>query len=144
MYGGGFFNSPSASEWSNVLLLTELLFLLPASNGRLERLFSILNVIKTERRSLSNTTLKDLLVINCQKVPLQEFNADPGIDLWWQAKTRRINQKQYKNRHTNSVSDIPCSSTSLSGSTSTEEETFTSDILGEWDDWLASDDSSDY
>ena len=59
------FNAPTASEWSNVLTLIELLFSLPASNGKLERIFSQMNVIKTnkslKRSLLSNESLDDLL-----------------------------------------------------------------------------------
>ena len=33
------FHAPSASDWINVLTLAELLFSLPASNGKLERIF---------------------------------------------------------------------------------------------------------
>ena len=49
------FNAPSSSEWANSLILVELLFSLPASNGKIERVFSQRNVIKTNKRaSLSN------------------------------------------------------------------------------------------
>jgi hypothetical protein len=41
------FHAPTAGEWCNVLLLAKLLFSPPASNGKLERLFSQANVIKT-------------------------------------------------------------------------------------------------
>ena len=58
------FNAPTASEWSNVLLLAELLFSLPSSNGKLEWLFSTFNIMKgTRRSSLSNNTVKDLLTL---------------------------------------------------------------------------------
>ena len=43
------FHSPSASEWSNALVLVQLLFSLPASNGKLEHIFSQMNVIKTNK-----------------------------------------------------------------------------------------------
>ena len=33
------FHDPAASEWSNILSLVELLFSLPASNGKVERVF---------------------------------------------------------------------------------------------------------
>ena len=33
------FHTPTASEWSNVLILATLLFSLPSSNGKLERVF---------------------------------------------------------------------------------------------------------
>ena len=43
------FNAPNSSEWSNALILIKLLFSLPVSNGTVERIFSNLNVIKTDR-----------------------------------------------------------------------------------------------
>ena len=43
------FNSPSSSEWTNALTLAELLFSLPASNGKLEHVFSTLCVVKVDK-----------------------------------------------------------------------------------------------
>ncbi len=52
------FNAFDATEWSNALLLVQLLFSLPASNGKLERVFSTVNVIKVNKRSrLDNDSL---------------------------------------------------------------------------------------
>lgn len=52
------FHAPNSSEWVNALALIELLFSLPASNGKLERVFSQLNVIKSNKQvQLSNKTL---------------------------------------------------------------------------------------
>jgi len=45
------FNCSDAKRWSNVLALTELLFCLPIANGRLERVFSTLKFIKSDRRN---------------------------------------------------------------------------------------------
>ena len=71
------FHSPCAEQWSNILTLAELLFSLPASNGKLERCFSTLKLIKADRRcSLSNNTLDDLLILNTDRESLQDFN--PG------------------------------------------------------------------
>ena len=57
------FHSPNSSSWPNVLSLSRLLFSLPVSNGKLERIFSVLKLIKVNRRSsLGNETLKDLLM----------------------------------------------------------------------------------
>ena len=53
---------PDASKWPNVLLLCNLLFSLPVSNGRVESIFFSMNVIKTERRATMHTnTLSDLI-----------------------------------------------------------------------------------
>ena len=58
------FNAPSSSEWTNALILVELLLSLPASSGKLERVFSQLNVIQTKKRtSLSNESLEYLLLL---------------------------------------------------------------------------------
>lgn len=43
--------APDADKWPNVLALCQLLFSLPFSNGRVERIFSTLKVIKTDRRT---------------------------------------------------------------------------------------------
>ena len=49
-------------KWPTVLLLSELLFSLPFTNSKVERMFSSLKVIKTDRRtSLQITTLDDLM-----------------------------------------------------------------------------------
>ena len=94
------FHCPCSSAWRNCLSLVELLFSLPASNGKLERIFSQLKIIKTEKQSLlNNQQLDDLLRLNTDVIPLASFDANPSIDLWWQEKKRRINQhprKAYK------------------------------------------------
>ena len=77
------FNAPTASEWSSVLILVELLFSLPASNGKLERVFSQMNVIKTNKRSsLTDESLDDLLLLTTDGAPLKDFCSDAAIDLW--------------------------------------------------------------
>lgn len=51
--------------------------------------------------------------MNADVTPLENFNANPSIDLWWQAKNRRPNQHQrktYKKRK----SVVPRASTSTS------------------------------
>lgn len=99
------FNAPSLSEWSNDLTLVELLLSLPASNGKLERVFSQLNVVKTNKRtSLTNESLDDLLLLTSYTVPLKNFCPDDPIDLWWKDKVCRPHQrsrKQYKKRTVN-------------------------------------------
>jgi len=44
------FNCPNSQEWKNGLNLVELFFSLPASNGKVERIFSQLKTIKSEKR----------------------------------------------------------------------------------------------
>lgn len=58
------FHALNFSEWVNVLVLNEF-FSLPASNGKLEQVFSLLGTIKVEKHSqLSNKGLDDLLLLN--------------------------------------------------------------------------------
>jgi len=107
------FHSPNAFYWTNVQTLTRLLFSLPLSNGKLERVFSTMKNIKMEKRSLmSNETLDDLLAINVDKVNAEDFNADHSIQLWWKTKTRHPNpqprnmyRKKQRDHDTNTGSD---------------------------------------
>ena len=127
--------SLSFKEWHNVLVLAELLFSLPASNGKLERIFSIAGTIKVDKRSLlTNESLDNLLLLNSDKIPLASFDPNPSIDHWWSAKNRRPSQKprkQYKKRSSGS---------SATPATDTEEtEDSETDVLSDWDDLLCDD-----
>jgi len=132
---GGDSCSPSSSEWSNVLGLVTLLLSIPASNGKLERAFSQMNIIKTSKRSLmSNDSLDDLLLLTLNEVPLNRFSPDTAIDLWWKDKQRRPNQqkrKKYKQRNPNSASP------QVETSSSESEEEDHHDLLSDWDSWMA-------
>ena len=133
------FHAPDSSEWSNVLCLASLLFSLPVSNGKLERTFSQLNLIKCSKRtSLSRDTLNDLLVLNADKIPLQEFTPEAAIDLWWDAKTRKPShapRKQYKKR----TSRGEALETPTSDTDSNEEEEEDKLLLNDWDEWMQDD-----
>ena len=131
------FHAPNASEWSNVLILAQLIFSLPVSNGKLERIFSTLKVIKVDKRaSLGNSTLDDLLVLNADKIPLQDFNPDPSIDLWWKAKTRRPNQKEYKKRPSERMRSGESKEKDDSDSEDAEETDTSAVLLNDWDEWM--------
>ena len=53
------FTSPRSSAWKDVLLLVELLFTVPISNAKLERMFSKLKQVKTlHRAALSQRRLE--------------------------------------------------------------------------------------
>ncbi|XP_064404677.1 zinc finger protein 862-like isoform X1 [Halichondria panicea] len=55
---------PDAVRWENVILLCELCFSLLFSNGCIERMFSALKLVKTDRRTqLSHQMLTDILEI---------------------------------------------------------------------------------
>ena len=90
------FHCPN-SYWSNILTLSRLFFTLPVSNGKLERIFSILKLIKVEKQaSLWEDTLNDLLALNTDSDSMKDFNPDSSIQLWWHAKLRRPDQKMQK------------------------------------------------
>ena len=150
------FHSPSCNEWTNLLILIQLLFALPASNGKIERVFSQLNVIKTKKRTaLSNDTMNDLLVIKTSKCELKDFSPESSIRIWWEAKTRRPNQrnrKQYAARKKSTVSSSTSTSNSSSSSTvslldsestDNDEEEEAEDeaiLLDDWDRWVTMND----
>ena len=56
--------APDASKWPNILHLCELLFSLPFSSGHMERMFSVMKIIKTNKRPhFKSSTLSDPLSI---------------------------------------------------------------------------------
>ena len=142
----------NASEWGNALLLVQLLFSLPASNGKLERVFSTVNVIKVDKRAtLSNESLDDLLVLNADKIPIEDFTPNHSIDRWWESKTRRPRQrprKKYAKRmqssgnassstdSTATLTPITTTATSTSGSDEESDSEGPQTILDKWDNWM--------
>lgn len=123
------FHAPNSNDWSNLLLLVRMLFTLPVSNGKLERVFSTMKLLKVEKRSqMENDTLDDLLAINIDRVPLNEFNPDPCINRWWDAKHRRPNQKPRKLYKTGSNDRDK----EANNASSSDDETL---ILDDWDDF---------
>ena len=118
------FHSPNSLEWSNVLTLTKLLFSLPVSNGKVERIFSQVNLIKTTKRSsLCNQTLDNLVMIKTAGISMGDFSADNAIRLWWDEKTRRPIRGERRNEgHQTSVED--------------DEDPKTMQLLEDWDQWL--------
>lgn len=127
---------PDANAWPTVLLLCELGFSLPLSNGYVKRIFS-LKLIKTDRRTtLQTSALSDLLEIKVQGPSLQDFSPKQAVDMWWTdcKTTRRINQgpqKEYQSRQ------AAGSLSSFDVLTSTTEEPR---ALEEWDMWFRSPD----
>ena len=55
-------------------------------------------------------------------------NPDPCIDLWWQAKTQRSDQKKRKN-----YKNQACQNIELETENSSDDNTF---LLDDWDNWL--------
>jgi hypothetical protein len=121
-------HSPDAESWRNITLLAQLLFALQVSNGKLEHVFSELKAMNMERRaSLSNETLNNLLVINIDPVPFEEYNPDPAIQMWWDDKVRRTNQKT----RSGSIGGESSKNQSESGESIIEGIT-----LDDWDEWI--------
>ena len=127
---------PSASSWPNLLLLCELVFSLPFSNGRVEQIFSSLKIIKTTTRtSLTVDTVDDLMEIFVEGPPLDCFSPDPAVDLWWTSccTTRRVNQgprKPYRPRR-----DKSGPSTAPQSDSESDEVHL---VLDDWDKWFKS------
>ena len=133
------FHAPTASEWSNVLILVQLLFSLPASNGKLEHVFSQMNVIKTNKRSLlSNESLDDLLLLAVDSPALKDFCPDAAIDLWWKEKVHRPHQNPRK-KYRKGSSTTPSTAESSSSEEEFEEDDdqAVTDMLTEWDTWMS-------
>ena len=120
------FNAVDARKWSNVLAVIELLFCLPIANGRVERVFSQLKLIKNSRRTcLREDTLDQLLRINVEGPPLADRDATRALELWWREKTRRVNHKDSRSAPTRPQEE----------ETETDREFFS---LAEWEEWIAS------
>lgn len=140
------YSAPDVEKWPNMLRLCELLFSLPFSNGQIERMFSVLKVTKTDRRTnLQTETLSDLLEISMEGPNLSDFSADRAVELWWDdcKTTRRVNQaprKEYQPRKstastaTSSEPQAENLDESMSGPEATESEVF---ALHDWDEWFA-------
>ena len=72
-----------AKGWTNVLAIIELLFCLPMANGRLERVFLQLKLIKNDRQTcLKEDTLDWLLQFNVEGPPLSDWHASGAFELW--------------------------------------------------------------
>lgn len=84
------FNAANAKKWGNILTLIELLFSFPVTNGHLERVFSTLKLIKTNRRSsLGEDKLDHLIRIAVDGPPFNQWDATDAVHLWWKSKQRR-------------------------------------------------------
>ena len=130
-YGTSCTLAQNASKWQNLIKVCELVFSLPFSNAHIERLFSTLKIIKTNRRTkLLSTTLSDLLEIQVEGLPLDSFSADDAVSLWWKdcSTTRRTNQQSRKEYACKSRESGPCTMEIL-------DDNFT---LDDWDDWFSS------
>ena len=127
-----------ARKWPNVILVSELLFSLPFTNSIVERAFSAMKIVKTNRRtSLSSSTLDDLMEINVEGPELESFSPDHAVQLWWSDRTRRPNQaprKQYRKRASSEVE---------SENSSNQADLEPESMLDAWDQWFAVSEDTD-
>ena len=79
-------------------------------------------------------TLDDLLLLNLDKLSLEKFNPNPGIDLWWSAKATRPSQKARK-QYKPCCKDQPLTSQATN---SEDSESEVEDVLRDWDDLIQS------
>ena len=107
----------------------------------MERCFSTLKLIKSEKRSsLSNESLDDLLAINIDAIPLKMFNPDSSIELWWKDKIRRPNQQPRKVYEKKSGQ----SSTTVDLTADDEMPEIDPELtLDDWDEWMNPHDHDD-
>ena len=124
------YNCADTPKWSNFLSLVELIFVIPLSNGHVERCFSQLKLTKSDRRScLKQDRLDNLLRIRIEGPPLDKWKSDKAIQLWWGDKTRRVNRSE----------TLPTSTASATAATG-EEFSWS---LDNWDNWLESESDAD-
>ena len=83
---------------------------------------------------MSNELLDDLLVINVEKVSVEDFNPDDSIEIWWKPKTRRPNQERKKYRK-NETCVSAATTTSCDMDDSDPSDSSQEDLL-DWDCWL--------
>ena len=111
------FHCPNSPNWSNILTLGQLLFTLPVSNRKLERIFSVLKLIKVDKRaSLGNDTLNYLLALNTDSDSLKDFDPDSSIQLWCTVvtcKTKKARSKKAKGICEKNVKIEGCNGTVL-------------------------------
>ena len=124
------FNSTDAKKWSNILSLVELLFCFPMTSGRLERIFSRLKAIKTERHTcLGEDRLDSLLRIAVDAPPLSRWDASGAVQRWWGDKKRRqVNNSRTppKPKDRNLENDLD----------SSDGDVYTV-TLEDWESWIA-------
>ena len=135
------FDSSRRAQWSMVLILVELLFCIPISNAKVERLFSLMNRVKTDcRASLGESSLNHLIRIRMEGPAFQDYDSTPAIQSWLSSAARRPNQKarkQYKSRDSVKKLKVLIDDSSTEESAEEEEEMTPDhdmDAAGEEDD----------
>ena len=80
-----------SNSCKSVLHIIELLLITPFTNAKLERVFSRMNRIKTDSRNrLGQERLEIQLRVGEEGVPVQEFEPDRFIQIWYEEKVRRM------------------------------------------------------
>ena len=93
-----FTNSELKSERKNVLHLSEILFVMPFTNAKLERMFSRMLRVKSDWcNQLTRDHLGSLLRINEEGESLKIFNPEPAINLWFNDIVRRLRASSHRN-----------------------------------------------
>jgi len=73
---------------NNEKILVELLFCIPMANGRVERTFSQLKLIKSNQCTcLKEDTLDELIRINVEGLPPAQWDASTAVELSVSSKT---------------------------------------------------------
>lgn len=70
------FDSARRDEWNLILLLIELLFCIPVSNAKVERLFFLIKRIKTDCRASRGEVYLNNLVRICMEGPGQMVHSE--------------------------------------------------------------------
>ena len=92
-----FKNSEIKSKCKNVLQLFKILFVVPFTNAKLERVFSQMLRVKSDlRNQLTRDYLDSLLYIYEEGDSLQMFNSESAINLWFNDKVHSITASAHR------------------------------------------------
>ena len=116
-------------KWSNILSLVELLFCHPMANGRVERIFSQLKLIKTERHTcFMIDRLDSLLRIAVDAPRLSKWDASGAVQHWWgDKKCRKVKDTRAPPKRKEKAPD--------DHSDSGHEDLYTV-TLDDWESWI--------
>ena len=80
-----------------VLRVIDLILSIPATSSANERDFSVMSLIKTNRKSwLKNKTLSDLMVVNRKTPGIKEYNPTDDVNPWISSGMRKPRRKEKK------------------------------------------------
>ena len=109
----------------------------------MERIFSLLKLIKTDRRTrLHHSTLSDLLEIPVEGPSLSNFSPKQAVEAWWNScntacRPNQSSRKQYAPRKSGNASTS--TDQEIMEGSSGDQDYF---ALVEWDSWFDSDNDS--